>query len=290
MSPFRFVPPLLILLMSLFASSSAVSSNDPVYIGVTPVFLNNQTTFLNDWKAYLSEKLQRPVVFKQRNTYREISNLLLTNQIDFAWTCGYPYLRHRQKLRLVAVPVYQGKPLYRAYLIVPASDIHTRSINDLRGQVFAFSDPDSNSGHLVPQYQLVTQGERSDKFFRKTFFTWSHENVVRAVANGVANGGSVDGYVWDTLEMLNPDLTAQTRVVKASQFFGFPPLVARKDIPSATYATVQNTFLTMNRDPRGLALLRRLNLDRFSEENESLYDGIAAMMDTLGSFLENDET
>ena len=76
---------------------------------------------------------------------------LLDESIDVAWLCGFPYVAQERKLTLVAVPVYQGVPLYRSYLIVPTSDGRTRSIVDLAQRVYAFSDPLSNSGYLVPQ-------------------------------------------------------------------------------------------------------------------------------------------
>jgi phosphonate transport system substrate-binding protein len=37
--------------------------------------------------------------------------------------------------------------------------------------VFAYSDPDSNSGFLYPQYRLIMQGENPVSFFSRTFFT-----------------------------------------------------------------------------------------------------------------------
>lgn len=65
-------------------------------------------------------------------------------------------MRQAADLQLLAVPLFEGKPLYRSYLIVLASDTVTRSILDLRGKVFAFSDPDSNSGWPAhPNYALV---------------------------------------------------------------------------------------------------------------------------------------
>ena len=274
---------LLLIMLLPFGSAHAESSleHTPLRIGVTPVFLNYQTAFLNDWKHYLKQRLNRPVIFIQRTTYREITDLLLDEHLDFAWICGYPYMRLKSQLRLAAVPTYQGKPLYQSYLIVPKSDTETRSIAQLKDKVFAYSDPDSNSGYLVPQYQLVQLGERREGFFRKSFFTWAHEKVVEAVASGVANGGAVDGYIWETLNKLNPELTTQTRIVEKSEPFGFPPLVARLGISEREFQQVQMELFKMNQNPDGKALLARLNLDGFSPESDGLYASIRRMIKTL---------
>lgn len=253
---------------------------DPVpalRVGLTPVFLDNQVAFLNLWRSYLEQRLQRQVQFVQRGSYRDVVALLLQSQLDFAWLCGYPYVRNMRQMKLLAVPLYQGQPLYRAYLIVPARDTASTSLLDLRGKVFAYSDPDSNSGYLFPLYSLLRLRESPTSFFAKTFFTWGHRKVVDAVAVGLAQGGAVDGYVWDTLEMLHPELTARTRIVERSPAFGFPPFVARNSIGTADFAAMQSVLLQMRGDAEGKLLLKRLNLDGFDPGQPALYDGVLAM-------------
>jgi phosphonate transport system substrate-binding protein len=176
----------------------------------------------------------------------------------------------------VAVPVYSGQPLYRAYLIVPAADKSTRGIVDLRSRVFAYSDPDSNSGWLTPQVELKRHGEDPTRFFRKTLFTWSHRKVIEAVAAGFAHGGAVDGYIWDSLARLHPELTGATRVAWRSEPFGFPPIVVRADLATETRAALTRALLGMSVTPPGRNLLAALNLDGFVPGAPNLYDGIEA--------------
>jgi phosphonate transport system substrate-binding protein len=157
--------------LTVFAHASAAAEVAPVRVGLTPVFLDDQTAFVNAWRVYLEARLKRPVVFVQRSRYREIIDLLRAGKLDFAWVCGYPYVRHREVMDLLAVPVYQGKPTYRSYLIVPAADRTARSIADLKAKIFAFSDRDSNSGYLSPVYDLAGLKETPGSFFARTFFT-----------------------------------------------------------------------------------------------------------------------
>lgn len=249
----------------------------PLRFGLTPVFLDNQVAFLDQWRGYLQERLKRPVEFVQRGSYREVVALLVQAQIDFAWLCGYPYVRNSGHLRLLAVPLYQGEPLYRSYLIVPSGDRTTNGLLDLRGKVFAYSDPDSNSGHLVTLHSLLEMRESPSGFFARTFFTWGHRKVVDAVGVGLAQGGAVDGYVWDTLSLLHPELTSRTRVVERSEPFGFPPFVARAAAPEADVVALQAVLLGMRADREGQALLKRLNLDGFVPGRVELFDGVREM-------------
>jgi phosphonate transport system substrate-binding protein len=276
---------LLLLLVILYASASHAAkpaAESPIRIGLTPVFLDDQANFISDWRSYLERNLERPVVFIQRGSYREIVDLLREGKLDFAWLCGYPYVRNKKHFRLVAVPLYQGEPLYRSYLIVPSADQQTRSLAELRGKIFAFSDPDSNSGHLYTEYLLAKQDESPSSFFSRTFFTWSHRKVVEAVASGLAQGGSVDGYVWDTLALSHPELTTQTRIANKSPQFGHPPFVASTATAKRNIAAMQRVLLHMAHDTDGLRLLNALNLDGFARGENHLYDGIEEMSRLVG--------
>jgi phosphonate transport system substrate-binding protein len=246
----------------------------PLSIGTTPVFLDDDVAFLRDWQSYLQRELGRPVVFVQRRSYREVSELLLAEKLDAAWICGYPYVRHRDRMRLLTVPTYQGEPLYRSYVIVPSGDQQTHSIGDLGGKIYAFSDPDSNSGWLVPNSLLFRLGKDPTTFFRKTFYTWGHRRVVDAVAVGLAQGGSVDGYVWDTLKIHHPEVTERTRVAYRSAKYGFPPFVTRALLPAADFNQLQEVLVAMKDNPAGKGLLGKLNLDGFQVAPESVFASI----------------
>ncbi len=254
---------------------------EPVRIGLTAVILDDQAAFLEQWRVYLERKMGGPVRFLQRGTYRGITDLIREGKLDFAWICGAPFVRLRSQAVLVAVPVYEGKPLYRSYVIAHAADDKAHSLLDLRGKVFAYSDPDSNSGYLCVQHRLLELGETSSRFFGRTFFTWAHRNVVNAVAEGLAQGGAVDSHVWQTLRRQHPAQVLRTRVVEQSAEFGYPPIVARSDLPPAELAAFQSVLLGMEHDPQGRQLLARLNLDRFTLADASLFDGIARMTRAL---------
>jgi phosphonate transport system substrate-binding protein len=247
-------------------------------IGMTPALLHTQHGLLGQWRSYMESQLRRQVVFVQRDSYRETMDLLRLGQIDFAWICSYPYVYLRNYVRLVAVPLYHWRPYYRAYLIVPERKPRISNLSDLRGKVFAYADPYSNSGYLVPRYQLRVAGEDPAKFFARTFFTYSHRKVIEAVADGLVDGGSVDGYIWDSLDMVKHDITSRTWPVSQSEEYGFPPFVAHHAISQEDFMAMQRMLITMRYDAQGKALLKALNLDGFTLSDDKLYDNVARMM------------
>lgn len=246
-----------------------------VTFGLTPVFLDSDIQLLAALESYLTGRLGQPVELVKRRTYQEITAMLLSEQLDAAWICGFPLIQHPNELALVAVPVWQGSPLYRSYVIVGAED-PAQSFDDLRGYAHAFSDPDSNSGFLVTRHLLTTMSERPETFFSRFFFTYGHRNVVRAVASGLAQCGSVDGYVWEVLREVEPELVAGTRVLRKSELLGFPPVacgVRLLDAPPVR--AIQQALVTMADDAEGRALLATLRLDGFTPGGMALFAGIA---------------
>jgi ABC-type phosphate/phosphonate transport system substrate-binding protein len=258
-------------------------AKEPLSFGLTPVFLTNDLQLLSKLRTYLSRKCDSEVHLVQRRTYEEITALLLSAQLDAAWICGYPFVAYRDQLSLIGVPVWRGRPLYQSYIIT-AKDRQISSLEELKGDVHAFSDPNSNSGYLVTASKLAARGLRPDQFFREVFFTYGHRNVVRAVAAGLAQSGSVDGYVWEVMAEIEPELTSKTNVALRSDWLGFPPVACPKKIENApAVQALRSALLGMNQDDEGKEVLRLLRLDGFSDEPPSLFDTIAAEMNLVRS-------
>jgi phosphonate transport system substrate-binding protein len=266
-------------LLGLGAPARAAS---PIRFGLTPVFVSDDVVLLARLQAYLENATGQSVELVTRRTYQEITALLVSAQLDAAWICGFPFVRFRDRLDLVAVPLWCGAPLYRSYII----SRRERALTDwhaLAGDVHAFSDPDSNSGWLATAALLARSGAPPpDRFFGRTFYTYGHRNVVRAVGSGLADSGSVDGYVFDVLAETEPEIAAGLTVVHRSAWHGFPPVAASRAGDPARVAAIRAALRGMAADPVGEDVLARLRLDGFAEEPRSLYDSIAAMVDSVG--------
>ena len=251
----------------------ANAQSERLRIGLTHVMLADQAAFLSHWAEYLSARLKTAVAFVARDDYQPLHDMLNSGQIDALWTCGYPYVRWQSQLRLLAVPVYQGAPTYQSYLIRSKGDSTIRGWSDVRGKVFAYSDPLSNSGWLVAQGQLAEAGIGPHDF-KRTFFAHGHRNVAEAVAARLAQAGSIDGYVWETMRKQGMSAALQTEVVWKSRFHGFPPIVSVLGPSSLKLDQLQDTLLAMAQDKVGRELLRTLNLDGFIAGSPAVFDSI----------------
>jgi len=227
---------------------------------------------------YLARRLDRPVELLQRPTYAEINELLRTGQADIGFICGGAYVEGEREgyMELLAVPEIGGTATYRALIIVPA-DSPYQSFDDLRGRRLAFTDPLSNSGRLYVEYRLAQMGETPESFFKEVIYTYSHDNSIRAVAQDIVDGATVDSLVFDALARSEPDLGQRLRVIERSQPFGIPPVVVHPDLDPALKAAVQKAMLDMHTDPQGQPALSVLHVDRFVPVTPAAYESIRQM-------------
>lgn len=259
---------------ALVAAPRVAMAQEWLRIGLTAVILADQAAFLARWADYLSQRLGARVSFASRDQYQAVHELLSNGQIDAAWTCGYPFVRFQSQLQLLAVPLYKGQPLYQSYLIRPlGGEVTVRSWVDLTGKVFAYSDPLSNSGWLVAQGEFAASGI-AQKDLKRSFFAHGHRNVADAVASRLADAGSIDGYVWETMHMQGMPGALQTEVIWKSRLHGFPPLVAAAGTGPARLDALRHSLLGMPNDEAGRALLKSLNLDGFIAGHAGIFDSI----------------
>lgn len=224
---------------------------------------------------YIGRRMGVKVQAHAHGSYREVNRMLEEGRVDAAFVCGGPYVEGRERfgLELLAAPVVGGRPAYFSYLIVPATS-PARTFADLRGKTFAFTDPQSNSGLLVPADLLARMGERPETFFRSYVFTYAHDRSVRAVADRLVDGAAVDSLVWDYLAAMEPELAAKTRVIARHGPFGIPPVVANPRLDPAVKAKLRNILLNVHLDPEGREILRGMRIERFVEARDSDYDSI----------------
>ncbi|MDO8673120.1 MAG: phosphate/phosphite/phosphonate ABC transporter substrate-binding protein [Dehalococcoidia bacterium] len=231
---------------------------------------------------YLGEELGRPVELIQRKTYAEVNDLLRQHLTDIAFVCTQAYVEGNRDfgLELVAAPVVRGQAVYYSYLIVPL-DSPARELKDLRGKSFAFTDPLSASGRLVPTYLLAREGETPESFFSNYVFTYAHSNSITAVARRIVEGAAVDSLVWDYADATNPKFTSRTKIIYRSEAIGSPPVVVHPDLEPGLKARLKTALLSMNETKQGEDILSKAMIDRFVIGDDRAYDVVRQMLDSL---------
>lgn len=263
------------------ALAISYSPNDtrPLRVAIAAVIspkgnVESYTDLLN----YLGRKLNRPVELVQRQTYAEVNDLIKNGNVDVALVCTSAYIVGQRDfgMELLVAPQVNGETVYYSWLIVP-TDSPARSMVDLRGKVFAFTDPMSLTGRAYPLSLVRALGATPETFFARTFFTYSHDNAIRAVATQVADGANVDHLVYDFFVARDPSIAQRTRVIQRSPAFGIPPVVVNPHLSPQLKETLREVMLKMNDDSDGRTALQNLMVERFVPVTDDLYAAARAL-------------
>jgi len=222
---------------------------------------------------YLGRRMGKPAILVQRRTYQELNDLLARNVVDLGFICTGAYVEgiRNETISLLVVPQINGKTTYRSFVIVPAAS-PARKFADLRGKVFAFTDPLSTTGYFSPLSLLQGMGQQPETFFSRTIFTYNHDRSIAAVLEGLADGAAVDNLVYEFAVKRDPEIARRIRVIRESQDFGIPPVVVSRTIAPAKKALLKELLLSLHLDPEGEKALAVLGVERFVEPEPRLYE------------------
>jgi len=255
-------------------AGQAEPDSQAIRIGVGPI-ISPQGTVLSyqPLVEYIGRKMGKPAILVQRKTYQELNDLLARNVVDLGFICTGAYVEgaRQRTMSLLVVPQINGKTTYRAFVIVPAAS-PVRDFAGLRGKVFAFTDPLSNTGYLCPLSLLQGMGQQPETFFSRTIFTYNHDRSIAAVLDGLADGASVDYLVYEFAGKRNPEIIRQTRVIWESRDFGIPPVVVPRAISPARKAMLKKLLLGLHLNEEGQKVLAALGVERFVEPDPRLYE------------------
>ncbi len=117
---------------------------------------------------------------------------------------------------------------YEMEIVVP-SDSPVKTVADLKGKTFAFTDPNSNSGYKAPSALLRSEfGLEAERDY-KPAFSGKHDNTVLGVANKDYDAGAVANAVMYRMMARGAVERSKLRTIYKSQTF-----------PTTGYGTVYN--------------------------------------------------
>jgi len=235
--------------------------------------------YYREFLDYLGKEIGRPIEYVDAEDYAEINKKLEVGELEGAFVCSGPYVDGKNKfgLEFVAAPYAYGEKVYYSYFIVPINS----PAKSLRGKTFAFTDPLSNSGRLVPEFALAQKGEKASHFFREVSYSGSHDKSIQAVSGGLVDGAAVDSLIWEYMHHKYPEKTAKTRIIYKSEPYASPPFVVRSSLDPATKAKLRNVILNAHKTPKGRVVLKKMMIDRFGPLDDSAYDSVRRMKSWL---------
>lgn len=257
----------------------SASEEDVINIGVSAMISPKDTlTVYKEIVDYIGEKMGKRAKIVQRKTYAEMNDLVKNKEVLAAFVCSGPYVSGNEEfgMELIAAPQMYNETVYYSYIIVN-KDGPIKSFEELRGKKFAFTDPKSNTGKIVPTYILAKMNETPNSFFSDYTFTGSHDNSIKAVAQKLVDGAAVDHLIWEYLNKKNPEFTSQTKVIDKLGPYCMPPLVMHPETENSTKSELRNIVLNMDKNEKGKKILEKIFIDKFVTVEHKCYDSVREM-------------
>lgn len=273
----KFTTILLILCLTL-----SLHATEKIVLGLTGTVLKDDLKNFMDWKKYLESKNDFDVQIRFSKTYAEMNRLIKENKVDVAYVCNSSFTKLDQEKtgKLLAIPIVNGSDQYYSYVITKKSS-KFESISDFKGAIFAFTDPESNSGSIAPSYYMLSHDMNPKTFFKSYIYTYEHGESIKAVVDGFVDGASVDSIVFTRFEQKHPEQIAQLKVVHKFGPYTNSPIVVRSGLPEEQFRALQKSFSTMHLDPYGKSILDKLSLDRFDIPSNQDFSDVAKMFEVI---------
>jgi phosphonate transport system substrate-binding protein len=195
-----------------------------------------------------------------------------------------------------------AKPLLRRWkkglaeyhtLFVAREDSGIRSLDDLRGKIIAFDDPQSSSGHLLPRSMLLEQGYRlvevSDPAAASVpahaigyVFSMDDVNTMFWVDRGKVAAGVTSP---DFLELYRKKRNDRLVVIARSIDIPRQVVAHRADLDPVAVAELERVLMAMDSSEDGREALKAFQktsrFDRFPGGVDATFAPIHAMLDRL---------
>lgn len=265
-------------------SSVSVDSQNKVRIALASV-LSPQASLVKykDLLDYIGSHMNASIEIIQKQSYQEVDRMLKTGEVDIAFICSLSYVLglNGEYIVDVASPEINGRAFYNSYTIVHRNSLF-QSLEELEGKKFAYTDPYSYTGRLSILIQLYEKGYSINEFFGSTFFTYSHDYSINAVALGIVDGATVDGILFDQLLEQKPELSQQIKIIGTGKEAGTPPIVASKKADLKLVEEFTEILLNLQNNEHGKELLKELGVDKYVPINQKDYEVIQKGLFLIG--------
>lgn len=269
---------ILLALTAMTATTSQANKDwpDQLTFGVIPVASSrNMSDSFGNLNDHLKKELGIDVKLQMAGDYAGVITGMQHNHIDIAYLGPKSYCEAAKRANAEALVVEVGQSGvagYHGYILTKAGS-GLKSIEDLKGKKWAFTDPHSTSGTLVPTIHFNNINIDPEKYFSRVIYSGSHEASILSVKAGKVDGASTNDLDFD--RGLGTHWTKDDfNILWKSDLIPGSPMAVRRDLPVSLKKAIQNAFLSYN-DKDGL---EKLKISGFQKANDGLYDGIRELI------------
>lgn len=244
---------LVLVLMSLGGTSCGGKGEGEIKVlrwGLIPA--DDAASMLRQYQPvvdYLAQKLGMEVTLQVTSDYTAAVEAMRYKHIDVAWFGPFTYVLAADEAGaeplVVGVRRDSGLSTYKTVFVTKA-DSGIKTLADLKGHSFAFVDPASTSGCLIPKKILLDNGIDIQKDFSTSYYAGTHNAVELAVKNGSVDAGADSDTSYGLMVkagQIDPNVNV---IIYESPPIPGSPIVVRGDLPQDLKDKIQQALIDMD--------------------------------------------
>ncbi len=210
------------------------------------------------------------------------------NKAQIGWLNTFNYVLAHEKygVDVALVTVRFGETTYKGQIIVRA-DSGITTLQDLKGKVMCWVDPNSTSGYIIPRIMLKANGIDPDTDFSKQVEAGSHNNVVTQVYNGECDAGATYVDARSSIAADFPDVNEKVVVLATTADIPNDNVSFTKDFPADMRDQIVTALLDIASTDQGKEALNTLySIEGLQKADDSFYDVFRADLSKAGMNIE----
>lgn len=240
-------------------------------------------------KRYLESQTSYKYEISVPSNFIAVVEAFGTKRADMASinTFGYIMAHERFKVEARLIVSRYGKETYQSQIIAKA-DGPIKSVKDIDGKSFAYVDPMSTSGYLMPAKLFLDREIKP----QKTIFAQRHDNVVTMVYQGRVDAGATwyspphKGAIRDARRLVKTqyvDVEDKIKIIHLTEELPNDPIVFRAEIPEKMKTDIINSLIAYISTKEGRVVFDDLlGATGLVKCSDSRYDGVRDMLKVLG--------
>lgn len=211
--------------------------------------------------------------------YAGIITAMAHKHIDFAYFGPKSYVEASARANAQALAIERDKSgaegYYGVLITKKDSGITTVDAAINHGKTFAFTDPNSTSGCLVPSVLFYRDLQTPpEKLFKEVSFSGSHGASILAVKNGKIDVASTNNIDLDRMMEKGAVSKDDFNYIWRSELIPGAPMCGRKDLPESLKAAFAGALMSFNFDKAGI---EKLQNGGYAPVDDKTYDVIRYM-------------
>ena len=248
--------------------------------------------------VYLEERLGIDVKIIKTSSYGPVIEAMRAKKVDMSNLSTFTYMIASQKVGVepvVARSYENGEPRTYHAVFITRTDSQWKDLDELiadsKNVRFAFVNPASTSGHLLPRAALEKLGVVPEKDFKELVYPGSQSGTILSVLSGQVDAASVSDASVRKLVRTGKLKEGDFRVLGKSPAIPSSCIAIRSEVPATLKAAIRQAYLDMstkapelNEDIKGLtSQYIEEPLGDYIVVEDSLYDGLRELSRNIES-------